>query len=177
MAVVVSLHLARSASKARLRVSVGKRVQTGAGPPEHWNRLVVFNVQNVGQRPVHVESLGWATGVWPFEWPARFARRKAIIAYWSEAFAGAPPYGLAPYKRQSSINPLDALTTQITEWGHEDYFFARKWFGKIRRTPVYGVVHLEEGSTVYVRVERSLEDALLAAERSKGVELPPPNPL
>ncbi len=58
-AVVVALYLVRRTEKVRLKTHVGLRVLVGAdGQIEHLN----MNVTNVGEKPVTVNSIGWAIG-------------------------------------------------------------------------------------------------------------------
>jgi len=60
-AVIVALYFSRKADKVRLRVSAGLRVFIlGDGSPSQWH--LVIDVTNVGERPVTVNSVGWAVG-------------------------------------------------------------------------------------------------------------------
>lgn len=60
-AVVVALHLARRTEKIRLKVHVGHRVVVvGDGSP--FREHLSISVTNLGDRPVTVNSVGWAVG-------------------------------------------------------------------------------------------------------------------
>jgi hypothetical protein len=62
-AVIVSLYLAnRSMHKARL--SVGLRILVGPGSTKPYPQYVVFNIVNVGERPLRITNIGWRTGLW-----------------------------------------------------------------------------------------------------------------
>jgi hypothetical protein len=60
-AVVVALYLSRRTEKVRLSVFVGLRmVVVGDGSP--FQEHLSFNVTNIGERPVMINSIGWAVG-------------------------------------------------------------------------------------------------------------------
>lgn len=62
-AVVVSLYIARRGRVPRLSLKVGERLTIGGGLPEQ--RLLMFSVTNMGERPVYVRQLGWRNGWLP----------------------------------------------------------------------------------------------------------------
>lgn len=146
----------------------GKMLQTGPGPVETWPRLAVFRIQNTGQRPIHVEMIGWRTGLWPFRWPKQFIKQHAIIPDWDPNYAGFPPFELQPYRKNTSTLPLDSMIDAIEGMGG-DPFFARLWpLLGLRRTSIFAVMHLEEGGVVVQRVQPDLKEALFQAEVARA---------
>ena len=60
-AVIVALYLARRTERVRLRIQVGLRVMIvgdGSPPEDHLS----IEVTNLGERPVTINSVGWAIG-------------------------------------------------------------------------------------------------------------------
>ena len=175
-AVVVSLYLARSATRAKAKISTGLRITVG-GARNPNEQLIAFTVVNRGQRPLHVQMLGWRTGIWPFGWPRFLHRQTAIIPAWDTLhWGGEPPYELPPYRSRMSVQALDPLIEQISSWRGELWsqpFFARVWpIVGIRPTAIFAMVHLEEGLTLTHRVEQSLAKALYDAERDRWESSP-----
>ena len=61
VAAAVALHLARRSEKVSLRIFVGDRlVMRGDGSP--GEPYMCFNVTNVGERPVVINTVGWVIG-------------------------------------------------------------------------------------------------------------------
>jgi hypothetical protein len=59
-AVMVSLWIALHGRKPRIKLVVGKRLVIGGGIPEL--SVLMFNIANAGERPVHINGIGWRTG-------------------------------------------------------------------------------------------------------------------
>jgi hypothetical protein len=60
-AVIVALYLSRRVERVRLKVDVGLRVAIrGDGSP--WQEHLGISVTNLGERPVTVNTIGWAVG-------------------------------------------------------------------------------------------------------------------
>ncbi len=62
-AAVVALYLANRAGKPSARVTVGHRILIGEGSKKPYPELIMFKIVNTGDRPIHINQIGWKTGL------------------------------------------------------------------------------------------------------------------
>ena len=86
-AAVVSLVIAFPSRKPRIKLTVGKRVVFCGGKIEAV--LLMFDIANAGERPVHVNGIGWETG-W-LRWGPKFIAKQFAVQ-----LTGMPQYGSGP---------------------------------------------------------------------------------
>ena len=168
-AVVVSLYLATSARKPRVKLRVGERLIIGGGVDDQ--RVLMFSVANVGERNVHVRTLGWRTG--RLGWGPQWLKRQAAVQLTGGVPGGTdPPYELLPGAEISSHAEMGNILTYCLERADRP-FFTRDipWLGR-RRTTVRAFISTADGYVIHVRPERGLLDALVQAE--KAALNPPP---
>lgn len=165
LAVVVSLVVAFRSSKPRIRLKVGMRLIF----PVPEIELLMFEVVNAGDRPFHVRGIGWRTG-WFRRGPACLRRKAAVqvtnpLGY---VVCADPPYELQPGEAKSSYRPMDDMlgTAKV----REEPFFTRDWpyFGR-RQTRVRAYVYTADGHEIVVKPEKSLLQALTAAEKRGAI--------
>lgn len=161
-AVVVSLCLATSARKPRVKLRVGERLIIGGGVDDQ--RVLMFSVANIGERNVHVRTLGWRTG--RLRWGPEWLKRQAAVQLTNGAPHGtSPPYELLPGAEISSHAEMENILTYCRERA-DSPFFTRDvpWFGR-RRTAVRAFISTADGYVIHVQPERTLIDALVQAEK------------
>lgn len=172
LAVAASLYIALHARKPRLRLVVGERMLVGG--VEHGMELLCFSIANQGERPVHINGIGWRTG-W-LRWGPKFLKRQnGIQMTGGVGFGLVPPYEIQPGASVASY----ALMTNVLDNAKErktDPFFTRDWpwLGR-RKTAVWGYAYTADGHTVHVRAEKDLVEALTTAERA-ALDLPDGDP-
>ncbi|MDP2129649.1 MAG: hypothetical protein U0975_07185 [Erythrobacter sp.] len=161
-AVVVSLYLATSARKPRVKLRVGERLIIGGGVDDQ--RVLMFSVANVGERNVHVRTLGWRTG--RLRWGPQWLKRQAAVQLTGGVIGGTdPPYELLPGAEISSHAEMGNILTYCRERDDRP-FFTRDipWLGR-RRTAVRAFISTADGYVIHVRPERALLDALVQSEK------------
>lgn len=162
LAVVVSLFIALHARKPRLKLTVGERLIIGGA--QDGLSLLMFNVANAGERPVHINGVGWRTG-W-LRWGPHFLRRQFAVQMTGGTGLGQdPPYEIQPGAAVASY----ALMENVLSYAKEKTgrpFFTRDWplLGR-HPTAIWGYAYTADGHTIHVRAEQSLVDALAGAER------------
>lgn len=161
-AVVVSLYLATSARKPRVKLRVGERLIIGGGADDQ--RVLIFSVANVGERSVHVRTLGWRTG--RFRWGPQWLKRQAAVQLTDGVpYGTSPPYELLPGAEISSYAEMGNVLTYCRERADRPLFTRDvPWLGR-RRTAVRAFVSTADGYVIHVRAERALIDALVQAEK------------
>lgn len=63
-AVIVSLYLATGATKPKARLSIGVRLIITPRQNGEHEEIVAAKLVNMGDRPIHITSLGWQVGFW-----------------------------------------------------------------------------------------------------------------
>lgn len=161
LAVVVSLWIAFHGRRPRLRLIVGERVIIGGGHDDF--DVLMYEVANAGERPVHVRGIGWRTG-W-LRWGPKALRRKAAVQITNSAGMGSePPYEIQPGAAVGSYALMENVMVHSRERG-ADPFFTRDWpvIGRrITRVRAYG--YTADGYTIAVKPEKGLLKALAAGE-------------
>jgi hypothetical protein len=149
-AVIVALYLARRVEKVRLKVHVGLRVVVlGDGTP--FQRHLAFNVTNVGERPVTINTVGWAVG-------KRHARRLAMQPV-SGPHTSQYPAELSHGRTVNFMVSFDATPNWLREFVTG---FVKDVSDSSLKTLV-AQVHTSVGQTVEVCPEPELLDALKKA--------------
>lgn len=160
-AVVVSLYLSTSARKPRVKLRVGERIIIGGGVDDR--RVLMFSVANVGERNVHVRSLGWRTG--QINWGPEWLRRQAAVQLTGGVPGGTdPPYELLPGAEISSYADIANVLDYCRERSDRPIFSRDIPFLGRRKTSVRAYVTTADGYVIKVRPERALVDALVQAE-------------
>jgi hypothetical protein len=174
LAVAVSLWIAYHSRKPRVRLKVNHSVMIG-GMADGLSFLV-FEVANLGERPVYVRGIGWRTG-WLPRWPECLARKAAVqMASGAEMFGlgSEPPYEILPGASVSSFCPMDNMIAYAGE--RKEPLFTRDWplFGR-QRTRIRGYAYTADGHTFYVKPEETVASALADAEKAAVTpKIPPP---
>ena len=163
LAVVVSLWIAYHSRKPRVRLKVNHSMIIG-GMTDGISFLV-FEVANLGERPVHVRGIGWLTGWFP-KGPQCMRGKSAVqMAPGADMFGlgREAPYELQPGASMSSFCDWDRMIAFAGE--RKEPFFTRDWpiFGR-RRTRILAYTYTADGHTFYVKPERALAAALVDAE-------------
>lgn len=161
-AVVVSLYLATSARKPRVKLRVGERLIIGGGVDDQ--RVLMFSVANLGERNVHVRTLGWRTG--RLRWGPQWLKRQAAVQLTGGVLGGTdPPYELLPGAEISSHAEMGNILSYCGERADRPFFTRdTPWLGR-RRTTVRAFISTADGYVIHVRPERTLLDALVQAEK------------
>lgn len=161
LAVMVSLWIAFHGRKPRMKLSVGERIVMGGGVPDV--RLLVFEVANIGERPVHIRALGWRTG-W-MRWGPAFLRYQHAVQLVSPSPYGIPPpYELQPGAANSSMVAMEhVLAASRLRSGPP--FFSRDWplLGR-KGTKITGYAYTANGYVIRVRAEKALRRVLIQSE-------------
>jgi hypothetical protein len=149
-AVVVALYLARRTEKVRFKVHAGLRlVVIGDGSP--FQEHLSISVTNLGERPVTINSVGWAIG--------RGRQRRYCIQPVSGPFTTQYPVELAHGKNANFM--VSFLATP--NWLHEFATgFVKDLSDRSLKTLV-AQVHTAVGQTVEVRPESDLLQRLKEA--------------
>lgn len=161
-AVAISLYLAVSARRPRLKVRVGERLIIGSGVDDR--RVLMFSVANVGERNVHIRTLGWRTG--RLRWGPKWLARQAAVQLTGGVQGGIdPPYELQPGAEGSSHADMGNILNYCRERADRP-FFTRDlpWFGR-RGTGIRAFVSTADGFVIQVRPEKALIHALIQAEK------------
>jgi hypothetical protein len=153
-AVIVALYFSRKADRVRLKASAGLReIILGDGSP--FQRHLVIDVTNVGERPVTINSVGWAVG--------KGKHRRFAMQTVSGPFTKQYPIELAHGKSASFM--VSFVVTP--NWAREfSTGFVRDVSDRALKTLV-ALVHTSVGQTVEVRPEeellREVKETALAA--------------
>jgi hypothetical protein len=161
-AAIVSLWIAFHGRQPRLKLIVGIRIVIGGGAPEL--AVLMFNIANAGERPVHVNGIGWRTG-W-LRWGPQFLTRRAAVQLTGVPQLGdlAPPFEIQPGAAVATY----ALMANILSYARErapEPFYSRDWplLGR-KLTRVRAYAYTADGHTVTAKPERSLLLELASAE-------------
>jgi hypothetical protein len=161
LAVIVSLYIAKSSRRPRLKLKIGERliIQQGA----ETRRVLMFSVANLGERPVHVRGIGWRTG-W-LRWGPQWLTRRFGVQLTGEILGGTdPPYELQAGEEKSSFADMANVIAHAKKRKGPPFFTRdMPWFGRCR-VPIWGYVYTADGYTLHVRAEPTLVKALVAAE-------------
>lgn len=151
-AVLVALKLARRAEQVRIKAHVGMvDVVEGDGSPPRLH--VAFDITNLGERPVTINSIGWRIGHWrrwryAMQNPSGFttAGFPKMLAYGEQAF----------FMVSIDLNP---------EWAANliDSFIRSNDPSYIKT--LMGQIHTSVGTVVEAKPEPSLFQELLAAAK------------
>ncbi len=123
-AVIVSLWIAFHGRKPRLKLTVGIRLILGGVDFELT--VLMFNIANAGERPVHIDGIGWMTGwLW---WGPLFHKRKAAIQMTGVPQLGnnAPPFEIQRGAAVSTYALMDNILSNTRRHATEP-FFTRDW--------------------------------------------------
>lgn len=160
-AVVVSLHLARRSGRPILRVSAREHMILSG---ENTDHVITFSVQNLGDRPAEVRSLGWRTG-W-LKWGPDWLRFKyAIQMFDARHMVLRPPYPIAPGSEVSSYIGRDNMFEHAKRFGETGPIFTRKFPWGVMTAKTVVLAYTADGYTFRGEVDRSMLEKIAAAER------------
>jgi hypothetical protein len=152
-AVIVALFLAIRIEKVRLKVHVGLRVVAlGDGSP--FQRHLAISVTNLGERPVTIDTVGWAVG--------ERKRRRFAIQPVSGPFTSQYPIELAHGKMASFMVSFLVTPNWRREFAAE---FVKDLTNKSLKTSV-AQIHTSVGQTAEVHPENDLLEALKTAVKN-----------
>lgn len=146
-AVLVSLHLARRGDRVKLKVFAGLRlVIRGDGTPseEHLN----IGVTNLGDRPVTVNTVGWAAG--------KRKQKRYCIQTVSGPWTAQYPIELEHGKNANFMVSFNHTPTWLAEFAND---FLKHLSDKELDTLVIQV-HTSVGQTIEARPEKGLIERL-----------------
>lgn len=150
-------------------MTVGIRLVYGGGAPEL--AVLMFNIANAGERPVHVNGIGWRTG-W-LRWGPQFLSRRAAVQLTGVPQLGnvAPPFEIQPGAAAATYALMENVLSYARERAAEP-FYSRDWplLGR-KLTRVRAYAYTADGHTVTVKPEKSLLLDLGRAE-SEALEAP-----
>lgn len=164
-AVCVSLWLARTERRPRIKVQAGLRLLI-AGDGSPFEDTISIHIANHGLRSVHIASLGWRTG-WMRRSPKWWAFQHAIQTSIAPMAGQAPPFDLGPGKEVS----VQLSTEPFKKDGEiRDTFFNRKlpWRASPSPTKICVVVYISASKSVVARVEPALEAFLATGMIATG---------
>ncbi len=150
-AVLVSLHLARRHERIRLKSFAGLRIVyrgDGSPPEEHLN----ISVTNLGERPVIINSVGWAVG--------RGKKRKYCIQTVSGPWTAQYPVEITHGKQASFMVSFNHTPSWLTEFAN-DFL---KPFSEGRLKTLVALIHTSVGQTIELKPE---EDLLARLRKAK----------
>ena len=146
-AVITALYLAKRVESVRLNVQVGlMQVVIGDGSP--FQEHVGINVTNLGERPVTVNTVGWAIG--------KGKKRRFAIQPLNSSHSAQYPIELAHGKSASFLVSFDVMPGWKREFATG---FVRDLSDESLKTLV-AQVHTSVGKTVDVHPRKDLLDAL-----------------
>ena len=146
-AVLVSLHLAHRSERIRLKVIVGLRLiirGNGTPPEEH----LVIGVTNIGDRPMTVNTVGWAVG--------KRKQKRYCIQPVSGPWTARYPIELQHGKTTDFMVSFIHTPTWLTEFANN---FLKSLSDKELETLV-AQVHTSVGQTIEVTPEKALLERL-----------------
>lgn len=146
-AVIVALYLSRRVEKVRLKIHVGLRVVIiGDGSP--FQKHIAISVTNLGERPVTINSVGWAVG--------RRRKRRVAMQPVSGPHTNQYPIELAHAKSANFMVSFLATPNWLKEFANG---FVKDLSDKSLKTLV-AQVHTSVGQTVEVHPEKDLLEEL-----------------
>ena len=146
-AVITALYLAKRVETVRLNVHVGlMEVVIGDGSP--FRKHVGINVTNLGERPVTINTVGWAIG--------KGKERRFAIQPLNSFHSAQYPIELAHGKSASFLVSLDVMPDWKRDFATG---FVRDLSDKSLKTLV-AQVHTSVGKTVEAHPREDLLDAL-----------------
>jgi len=151
-AVLVSLHLARRSDRVRLKVFAGLRLVIlgdGSPPEEHLN----IGVTNLGDRPVTINTIGWAVG--------KRKQRQYCIQTASGPWTAQHPTELAHGKSASFMVSFRHTPSWLTDFAND---FLKSFADKELDTLVVQV-HTSVGQTIEAKPEDALIERLREVRR------------
>ncbi len=166
-AVIVSLWIALSERKAKIKVQAGLRlIIAGDGSPA--TDTISISVTNEGMRRVRVSSIGWRTGWFRFG-PSWLKQQFAFQNPTDIVGSSNPPFDLDPGQEKTILLNVTAFANANAD-RMRIQFFNRKF--PFRDNPVPAkvdvVVSLVAAKAVFARVERGLEWYLAKGKFMKG---------
>ena len=150
-AVIVALYLARRVENVRLKAHVGLRVVIlGDGSP--FQRHLGIGVTNLGERPVTINTVGWAVG--------KRKQRRFAMQPLSGPYTDQYPIELAHGKTANFMVSFLVTPNWLKEFASG---FVKDLSDKFLKTLV-AQIHTSVGQTVDVRPEKDLLEELKKAD-------------
>ncbi len=109
-AVVVSLYLASSRAKLKLRITVGHRVLAGLGTG-HFPDYLLIEVVNVGFRSARVTGLGWKVGL--------FQKSHALQVVDKGEYSSPLPVDLADGQEARYLIPFEGSADWLNQFSND----------------------------------------------------------
>ena len=162
LAVLVSLFIAFQGRRPRLKLRAGIYQFVTNG--EFSDPILLFEVANAGDRPVHIRGVGWHTG-W-LRWGPKFLRlRHAVQVTGSIVGSIDPPYELQPGGYAASYAKMSDVLEHARE-RKDSPFFTRDWpvLGR-RLTRVRAYAYTADGFEKAARPAKDFLQEIAVAER------------
>lgn len=156
-AVAVSLWLSLRIQRPRLKLIVGERLIFADEQLDQ--RVLMFQIANVGDRTIQVKGFGWRTG--RLSWGPRSLRRKYAVQVFDRAVL---PIVLQPAESAQYFADMKIVLAHCRERTAEP-FFSRDWpiFGR-QAVTIWASISTSEGYNFYVRLELATCRNLVQAE-------------
>lgn len=151
-AVIVALYLSRKADRIRIKVIAGLRLLVGDGSPNE--KMVSIGVTNLGDRPVTINSIGWAIG--------KGKEKRVCIQPVSGVYTARYPITLAYGNNANFMQPINQTTNWIIEFANG---FIKSSDDRYLKALVVQV-HTSVGITIEAKPELELIESLKQAYSS-----------
>ena len=133
----VAIWIARRSDKIKLRCSVNSLIHTGIGP-NNFERLVGFQVTNLGDRPVTINSVGWCVG------------RKKQKKYCVQTLSNTSPSNLPAKLEYGETATFGIYFSENANWLTE---FSKKFIADAPINTLRAQVHTSTGHTENIKPE------------------------
>lgn len=171
LAVAVSLWVVLSERQPRVKVRAGLRLLITQGRPELSEEVINITVENTGQRPVSVNSIGWRVG-----WVRRFGPKWMHYGFAMQSAAMRrdshdPPYVIEPGQEKVMLVNLepfhgDGARSQRTA----DMFVRTVPFLGPTPANIRCAAHVVGARSRYFKVERTLAEFLATGKSTGALE-------
>lgn len=161
MAVWVSMSLARKGRMpdAKLQVSTGLIITHG----EDDIRMLRFSITNIGERNIHVRTVGWQTG-WLKSGPSWLKKQYAVQMTGGVPGTVVPPFELSPGNEVSTYCLMANVEDRCRERRANPFFTRDLPILGRRSTKVLASVFIGEGYTFYSKPSADTINSLASAE-------------
>ena len=162
LAVATSLYVAFRGRRPRIKLTVGERLIIGQ-PPQANVAVLAFTIVNAGERPVHIQGIGWRTG-YLRKGPEFLRRQVAVQTAGGVALGKEPPYELQPGASQTTYALLENVLSWTAKKKGKPFLTRIVPISGPRQTRIEGYVYTADGYTFRVAAEALLAKKLAEAE-------------